>query len=320
MPAQRVLAQSEESFEETTWAIAAQWLDDETVIATTTAGLHYQPSQLIRASLADLDAAEVIGTGEASMWTAVPLGKSILATDYKGGIHLFDSNSDQPTKVEAESRWIRASAKLPDGNVLLGTQDGKVLLLGSKELSIVKTAALHESAIFDISLSSDGTQFATATETGEVGLFAVDDMKEVAKWSAGTQSVWGVAFAGSQIVTAGADRQIKVWDPEIKKLIVAITTLDNWGSSVVSIPDTSLAIVGSLGGSVTLVDAATLYPVATEQVADSGIWSLSISPNGQNLLAATRKHGLKVIDISTWPKVAQAAAAKAKATMPPVPK
>lgn len=316
----QAIAQQDQPVQETTWAITADWVDDDTVVATMTAGLHYQPSQLIRASIKSLDDISVIGTGEASMWTALPLGKHILTTDYKGGIHIFESGTSEPSKVDGESRWIRASAKLPSGDVLLGTQDGKVHQIDAEQLCIKHSASLHDSAIFDISLSRDGSQFATATETGEVGVFTVADLKEVAKWSASDQSVWGVEFASDTIITAGADRQIKVWDPEALKLVVAITTTDDWGSTIAAIPNTDLVAVGSLSGSVTVVDTSTFYPIATQQVAESGIWSLAVSPNGSNLLAATRKHGLKVIDISSWPQTAKTAAAQAAATMPPIPK
>lgn len=304
-----------------TWAIDAAWIDDNSIVAATTAGLHYQPSQLVVASAENLDKLTVVGTGESSLWTALPVGEQILATDYKGGIHLFDAVAENKVAqtIDAETRWIRASASAGNQKAILGTQDGKLLLVDTSEGKVAKTVDAHGSAIFDITVSPDGKQFATATETGQVGLFSVGDMKEIAKWSASEQSVWAVAFSGDKIITAGADRHIKVWEPENQTLVVAITSTSNWGSSLIALPKSDLVICGALDGTLTVVDSSTLHSVSNDAAVESGIWSLALSPSGTQLLVATRKHGLKILGVAELVSHAEAAQAKAVAHEPPAP-
>lgn len=303
------------------WAISASWVDDDNVVAATTAGLHYQPSQLVTAPAENLDNVTIIGTGQSSLWTALPVGKQILATDYKGGIYLFDvaAENKEGQPIEAESRWIRTSAAVGNHRAILGTQGGKLLQVDTAKGKLIQAVDAHESAIFGIAVSPDGKQFATATETGEIGLFSVGDMQEITKWSASEQSVWAVAFSGGKIVTAGADRLIKVWEPDSQDLVVAITSTTNWGSTLVALPKSDLVICGTLDGSLTVVDTSTLHSVSRHTCAESGIWSLALSPAGSQLLVASRKHGMKILQVADLIEDAEGARAKAAAHEPPVP-
>lgn len=302
------------------WIIACTWDGNDHVLATTSGGLHYQPSKLLKIAADDTAEQVTFGEAESSLWSVLRLANgSALATDYQGAIQIF---GQQPQSVESETGWIRATQHAPgDGSrAVAGSHDGKLLVIDTQNATVDKTIDAHNASVFDIAFSQDGSLMATASGEGVVKIYSWPDLEEKQTIQASRESVWSLLFLDSdQLVTAGADRHIKIWDVPTGQQKISITAAANWVTSLVQIPDTSLLVAGSMDGVATVIDFETLHSVMREDLAESGIWSLALSPNGKRLAAGTRKHGLKIVELAPWIAAGQRAAASADRGQPPQP-
>ena len=72
-------------------------------------------------------------------------------------------------------------------------------------------------------------------------------------------------------------------------------------------------------GKLLVADWSTMQAVQSQAGPGSAIWSVALSPSGQQLAVATRKHGLAVVDTQVWLAAGQTAAEAARAVRPPAP-
>lgn len=300
-----LVAQAEDSGKESDelempWAVAATWTKDGDIVAAVSSGLPYRSGLLQRSSKDAPNDGAVIGEAENSLWTVVELASGgYLSTDYSGGIHVIEEGSVSPVETEEGSRWCRAAVAVSEEMVALGTQDGKLLLVDVAEKSISKQVDLHEAAIFDLALSLDGKTLASVTETGEIALTRTKDWTVHKKWNASERSLWAVAFVGEHLVAAGADRTVQVFSGDGQS-IASVGQTSNWISQLAILPDSSVVLAGTLSGDVLVVDIESLHSMGVHTAAESGIWGLQPSQDGEQLLLATRKNGVAVVDISEW--------------------
>lgn len=125
---------------------------------------------------------------------------------------------------------ITALRFLPDGKLLLA--DGQVAQSGIVRIADAATGAIttswtaHTDTIFDLALSPDGKQVATAGGDKLIKVWDLATQKEIAKLEGHTSQVLAVAFNkdGKQLVSGGADQQLKVWDVQTREKIVALGT------------------------------------------------------------------------------------------------
>ncbi|HBE72299.1 MAG TPA: hypothetical protein DDW52_29545 [Planctomycetaceae bacterium] len=301
------------------WAIAATWTKDGDIVAAVSSGLPYRSGRLQRSRIDKPNEGTEIGVAENSLWTAVELASGgYLSTDYSGGIHMFSGGSNTTIETGEDSRWCRAAVAVSDELVAAGTQDGKLLLIDVQEKSISKKVDLHEAAIFDLAVSSDGETLASVTETGEIALMRTKDWSLAKKWNAGQRSLWAVAFVGEHIVAAGADRTVHVFAADGQS-IASVGQTSNWISQLAVLPGTSVVLAGTLSGEVLVLDVESLHSVGKHSVAESGIWGLQPSADGDQLLVATRKAGVSVVDIGDWTKGVEEVRARAAASSAPRP-
>jgi WD40 repeat protein len=302
------------------WISSVVWLDESHLAGTRSQGLLLRPGQVVKVATEKLPELETVGEAETSLWCLKSLGGGkFLAGDYKGRLAVFGEGA--PKALEIESRWIRAIAQATDGQLLAGTEDGKLIVIGTdhKETKRVDVSA---AAIFHIALNPAGDQVAIASGDGVIKLFSWPALEEKAKMSRSSEAVWSVVFTpdGKHLVSGGADRRLQLWDLATARSVCTITKTPDWVTSLVAIPNSSLVAAGCMNGEVVLADYATLSKVAIEAKAESGIWSLALSPSGLQLAAGTRKNGFAVMAIGDWIVAGQKASEEASKIRPPAPK
>lgn len=305
------------------WLSSIAWLDDGSLVATKSEGLLLRPAQVVKLAAADPAKLETVGEQETSLWSVLPLSSGkFLASDYKGGVYLYGDGDAK--KFAFDARWVRALAKAPgDGEVIAGTEDGKLVVLALNELKEARRIDAHAAAIFGITFSHAGDKVATAAGDGTIKVFSWPNLEPVATLSRSKDAVWCVEFSADDtlLISGGADRRIQLWDLAKQKSVMSLLTTSDWITSLVSIPGTTAIAGSSMSGKVFVVDYKLMLPVTHADVMKSAIWSMKLSPNGQQVALASRKSGAKILPIAEWidaaKKTSESDAAK---EVPPSPK
>jgi WD40 repeat protein len=266
---------------------------------------------------------ETVGEQETSLWSVLPLGGAkFLVSDYKGGVYLYGDG--EPKKFTFDARWVRAFAKAPgEGEVLAGTEDGKLVVLATNELKESRRIDAHAAAIFGITFSHAGDKVATTAGDGTIKVFSWPKLDPIATLSRSKDAVWCVAFSAddTQLISAGADRRIQLWDLAKQKSVMSLLVTSDWITSLVAIPGTNAIAGSSMSGEVFVVDYKLMLPVTHTDAMKSAIWSMKLSPNGQQVALASRKSGAAIMPIAAWVEAAKVTAeSEAAKEVPPSPK
>ncbi len=304
------------------WISSLAWLDGQQLVGCSSQGLLLRPAQIVKANVDSLNQLEKIGEAETSLWRILlSIDSQIFASDYKGGVHIYDG--EQSEKLETDARWIRALASPPSEDELLaGTEDGKLLLLSLGDRSVEKSVQVHDGAIFDIALSPIANMIATAGGDGRIKLLSWPDLNVVDEMSRGNEAIWSLLFTsdGKKIVSGGADRRIQLWDVENAESICTMARTRNWITDLVALPDSKCVIASCMDGKLVIADVDTLSPVEVVDAAKSAIWSIALEPEGNRLALGTRKHGFQLVSVEGWAEKAARRAAELDKLKPPSPK
>ncbi len=284
------------------WLSSIAWLDDAQLVATKSEGLLLRPAQVVKLTAADPAKLEVVGEQETSLWSVLPVGgQKLVVSDYKGGVYLYGDG--EPKKFALDTRWVRALAKAPgEGEILAGTEDGKLVVLALNEQKESRRIDAHSAAIFGIAVSHAGDKIATAAGDGTIKVFSWPKLEPIATMSRGNEAVWCVAFSAddSHLISGGADRRIQLWDLAKQKSVMSLQTTADWITSLVALPDTTAVAASSMSGQVFVVDYQTMLPVTQTDAMKSAIWSMVLSPDGKHVALGSRKSGAQVLPIADW--------------------
>lgn len=330
VPGLACLADDKEVVPDGPWISAVVWQGDSELIGTRSQGLLFRPADVVRAASSAPQELSVIGQTETSLWGICAVGDGrVVASDYRGGVWLFDSPAtpaaEQPAAGKPfalDARWIRAMEKSPvAGELLVGTEDGKLLVLSVDEAKETRRIDAHQAAVFDIAFSSTGDKVATCAGDGTVKVFSWPQLETLGSMSVGKDAIWSLLFVNQDknLVSGGADNAIQLWDVASAKSIVSVAVAGNWVTSLAALPNSTLVVAGCMDGKLLVADWSTMQAVQSQAGPGSAIWSVALSPSGQQLAVATRKHGLAVVDTQVWLAAGQTAAEAARAVRPPAP-
>src|SRR6266511_115092 len=182
------------------------------------------------------------GAVQALAWSP---GRHQLAAGAYRRLALWNAESS-----ELEREWTNGLVGLvtaiefsPDGARLaladgIAGQSGLLRVIDLSDGRIAAAWRAHGDTIFDIEFSRDGTQLATAggdklikvwdldhgSRTTDHELPVTGSPKELARLEGHTLQVLGVAFNSNatQVVSGGADKQIKVWDIKPREKIIGL--------------------------------------------------------------------------------------------------
>lgn len=302
------------------WISSVRWTSDSDLIGTQSQGLLLRPGKIVQAKSDNTGQLSTIAEAETSLWSAVTQGNITFASDYKGRVVRVDGGKSQT--LDLKSRWIRAITTIPNSNteLLVGTEDGQLLQINSESGAEVRKVALEQAAVFKFAFNRQSNQLAVSCGDGNIHLLSWPALERL-KTLKGSGAVWSLSYSddGTQIISCGADKKIRLWDVESAQSIVAIASGNDWVTCLQILPGTTFVVAGCMNGQIILADYQTKLPVKNVKGAASGIWDLAISPDGKRLAIGTRKDGIQVLQIESWYDEARAAAKTAEAEQPPQP-
>ncbi|MCB9853657.1 MAG: hypothetical protein H6819_11220 [Phycisphaerales bacterium] len=112
--------------------------------------------------------------------------------------------------------WITDIQFSPDA-LLLATADrsGGVFVWESESHNLMHALPTHPGAVTSLAWRSDSNLLATACEDGQIRLYESESGAEVRSWGAHANGTRCVRWSGTgQLVTAGRDNLVKVWNPD----------------------------------------------------------------------------------------------------------
>lgn len=302
------------------WISSVRWVSDAELVGTQSQGLLLRPGKIVQAKADNPAQLSSLADAESSLWSVVSQGAAVLASDYKGRVLRVDSGKAQT--LDLKSRWVRSLTNIPGSTseLLAGTEDGQLLVFNSESGAEVRKAALETAAIFKIVFNRQNNQIAVACGDGNIHLLSWPGLERV-KSLKGNGAVWCLTYSedGTQIISGGADRKIRLWDIAAAQSIVAIASGNDWITCLQHLPGTTFVIAGTMNGQLILADYKTKLPVKNVKGATSGIWDLAVSPDGKRVSLGTRKDGIQIVSIESWYDEARSAAKTAEAEQPPQP-
>lgn len=307
---------------ENVWISSLTWSGDQQIIGTRSEGLLLRPGKLVKLSASEPQKLEVIGEAESSLWALISLENSVLTSDYKGQLLRFQDN--QPNKLKVDARWMRCLKEIPNNSkeILAGTEDGQLIVIDTENGNEARRTKLEPAAaIFDVAFHPQQNQVAVAMGDGNVHLLAWPSLEKQSTLKV-DGAIWTCLYSldGTQLLTGGTDRRIRLWDVASASPIVSIASARDWVTSMQLLPETTFVIAGCMNGEILLVDYHSRMPVRSQQAATSGIWDVALSADGKRLALGTRKHGVQIIDCSEWASQAAAAVKVAESeNKPPQP-
>jgi cytochrome c len=220
---------------------------------------------------------------------------------------------------------VNAVAAMPDGRFVTAGEDGRIAIWKRGESAPLQTFEEHNGPIVALAVSRDGQEIASASwdETASVRSFASGQSKRF-KGHHGNVNAVGFLPDG-RLVSAGYDTTVRIWPKEPESAAATVVTLGSpvnaltvstngeivaagadgvvrlltpLGTLRVSIetqevPITSLAVsadnsriaAASIGGSITIIDAAAAKVLFQIAGTKQPIWTLAFRPDGRELLS-----------------------------------
>lgn len=271
------------------------------VLAATGTGLPLRASNLMWAESGSKEL-KPVAEFPASLWRVILNGDQAIVSDYSGTIHSGPRNAKEGWQAwEPKLRWSRALLMLDAQRLLVGTEDGKLVVGDVATRKFGSPIDGHAAAIFNLSLSADKQWVVSSGGDGVVKIWRSTDLGMVREIKVGSHAVWDAMLTqdGSSIITADAGRRVQRYDATSGQFQVCITSLPDWATCLCRLDNESFA-VGCLNGKVFIIDATHSRPAAVLTAARSGVWSLASSADGERLWVGTRSHGLQIFAKSNW--------------------
>ena len=178
-------------------------------------------------------------------------------------IKMFELPTGEPLyNIKKHSDWVMAVSFSPDTVLLAsGDRNGGLHVWESFTGNLFYTLNGHKDDITRLSWRLDSNVLASASEDGSVRLWEMFNGKQVKSWTAHGGGTLSVQFShNGDLVTAGRDKQVKIWDQNGKQKRV-IKGFKSIPLEAVFSHDNKHVIVGEWNGSVTVWDAANSKPL-----------------------------------------------------------
>lgn len=231
-----------------------------------------------------------------------PTTGSLISVSKDGMIRVQNSPLDAGAVADGGGGEVSAIAILPDGNtVVTSGQDGVLRFWALPSLTMLSSAAGHDTWVWSLAVSPAGDMLASASAGGSVKLWRLEEdssgvptVDPIHTLSGHTAAVWGLDFSpdGRRLASASWDRTIRIWDTRDG---TQQTVIDGHSDAIYDVaysPDGALLATGSADGTVLLwiADTDTAVGGLINRHGDP-IRSVGFSPDGR-FLVSTAESGL----------------------------
>ncbi len=232
------------------WVTSVVHSPDGAVIATAGGqSLQYRPGDVLLWDAASGNLIAALEGHTSNVWSVAfsPDGQTLVSSGYDGKVIVWSVAEKKSTAtLEKHKGWCRSVAFHPGGKQFATAgEDGTAVVWDLEGPTEAKELKAHEAAIYQVAFSPDGNTLATASTDKTVKLWDWQSGKENAKLEGNEDAVWCVAFGGNMIATGGADRQLRLYEPN-GKLLATLPGHTDWISSVAFSPDAKTIATSSL--------------------------------------------------------------------------
>lgn len=153
----------------------------------------------------------------------------------------------------------------PDGTRLCtGADSGLLKAYSAGDWKEQWSVTGPRSAVRDLAFAPDGATLAAVYESGEAGWFDAIRGLERIRIQAHSERVWTAAYlqGGGLLVTGGADRQLKFWDPIRGELVLTNSDANEVIYNLAPVPNTDSVVVNSSGMQIFVLTAPPIPAVS----------------------------------------------------------
>jgi WD40 repeat protein/class 3 adenylate cyclase len=218
-------------------------------------------------------------------------GRRVFVTSPEDDVtHEIDTGSLRVVRRHALGGF--STALSPDGNALaVGSRDGRVRLLDLRSGEVRLFAGGHRTSVVDLAFTPDGRTLVSSDIGGAVIVWDVAPGEKSEELSAHRGSVWTLAVSpdGRTLYSAGDDGRMILWDlTRDRRLIRSFSLRQEFEDiqtprGIAVSPDGETLAITQRGGTVELLDTATLQRRRTVRGIEGFAAAVAFSPNGRLL-------------------------------------
>ena len=236
----------------------------------------------------------------------------------RGGRRAFVTSPDDDLTYEIDTESLRvvrrhagggfSAALSPDGSALaVGSRDGRVRLLDLRSGEVRPFARGHRATVADVAFTPDGRKLVSSDFGGGVIVWDVARGERSEELSAHRGPVWALAISpdGRTLYSAGDDGRMILWDLARDRRLVRSFALRQVFEDIQTprgiavSPDGETLAFTERGGTVELLDTATLQRRRSVQAIQGFAAAVAFSPNGRLLAVGGERGSVTLWDART---------------------
>ncbi len=219
-----------------------------------------------------------------------PNGRLYATGGFGKEVTLGQLSGSSRLQLQGHQRGISSVAFSPDSSRLASaSHDGTVKVWDVATGQLVADFRQHQGRVQSV-LFLTNDSIASAGDDQEIRIWNASTGESIDQWKGHTATIWSLAISHDRrlLASAGFDQTIRVWDLQSNgECALTIEAHAEPIRSVAFCPDNlTLASAGD-DKTIKLWDVATGEPKSTFKESESRIWSLSFSPNAEQLFSSS---------------------------------
>ncbi len=279
------------------WVTSLAKGNEGSLFASLATGMPYREGSVVKFSGENPDEAKELYRQPAAVWAvATSPDKSTLAsTDFQGSLAVTPIAGGETKHFDkAFAKWTRAISFAADSKHLAaGNEAGTLFAWSVSEGKAIESRDLGAGQIMSMAFNPSGDTLAVATGSGKLLLVKWPSLEAIKEFAVGNQPLWSVVYGNNNLVWVGsADGSVRRISTEGGEP-VEIAKLNDWVSSLSTLPGGGLVAV-SMRGQVKRSSEADPKTLLDWAEGPKGMWGV-LAINSDRIVVATRKLGPTIL-------------------------